>query len=101
MVARVNGKTKASNSANSASSPPPHPSPKKPHPQHSRGGKSSAGVPVALTASNFESEVLQSKSIWLVEVIHSPLVSICSQLHLIQVHGSLVRSLQESQARVG
>ena len=64
MAARVSGKAKAS----SSSSVPP---PKKPQQQpKSGGGKSRSGAPVTLTAANFESEVLQSKSIWLVEVTH-------------------------------
>ncbi len=69
MVARVSGKAKASNGA---SPPPPHASSKRP-PQQQTRGKSSVGVPVALTASNFESEVLQSQRIWLVEVVYLPI----------------------------
>ncbi len=63
LAARVSGKAKAS----SGSSAPP---PKKPQQQQKSGGGKS-GTPVTLTAANFESEVLQSKSIWLVEVMHA------------------------------
>jgi hypothetical protein len=96
LAARVSGKAKAS----SGSSAPP---PKKPQQQqNSGGGKTGSGAPVTLTAANFESEVLQSKSIWLVEVTHTLVhTSFAPHSFTVSVHGPLVWPLQEPEARVG
>jgi protein disulfide-isomerase A6 len=77
LAARVSGKVKPS----SGSTAPP--SPKKPHQQQFGGGKSSSGAPgtaVSLTAATFESDVLQSKNIWLVEA--SILQNLCSAISI-------------------
>jgi hypothetical protein len=71
LAARVSGKAKANGGA---SGPASSHSPKRPQQQQQKfSGNSKRGslaVPVTLTASNFESEVLHSKNIWLVEVTH-------------------------------
>lgn len=96
LAARVSGKAKASSGS---SAPPPK---KTQQQQKSGGGKSGSGAPVTLTAANFESEVLQSKSIWLVEVSHIPVhAPLYLNSFLVSVHGPLVRPLQEPEARVG
>ena len=77
LAARVSGKVKPS----SGSTAPP--SPKKPQQQQFGGGKSSSGAPgtaVSLTAATFESDVLQSKNIWLVEA--SILQNLCSAISI-------------------